>query len=268
MSLLVKRIEKARNIWAAEGLAQAIAAACRSFYGLAADPCSRMLARFLDGWCEMSSLLTARLTHRPLVHVIGDSHVLAFKRQPSFLVYHVGPATAYKLGQDHSTTQGRQRVLRILNRVKSGDIALLSFGEIDCRIHIYYQYKKHDERIPLSQWIDRTIVSYGAFLLDVAKRGCRLCVYGIPPAGRQPNRYGYPYYAAPDLRVGIFREFNERLKAFCAAQSIPYIDIFVAASDGEGFISEEFASDEVHLNARAVEFVRGWFNRELGIDLS
>jgi hypothetical protein len=132
---------------------------------------------------------------------------------------------------------------------------MLVFGEIDCRIHIYYQYEKQNKKHTITELIDKTILNYGEVLEKIKLMGIKFCIYGIPAAGLQENYYKYPFYGTPQIRSSICKEFNNRLKAFCADNNYTFIDIYPKISDNEGFLLPEFSADEVHLNDKIVPFV-------------
>jgi hypothetical protein len=46
------------------------------------------------------------------------------------------------------------------------------------------------------------------------------------------------------------------LKGYCQDNNILYIDVQPVSADDEGFISDEYADDDVHLGSKIVPFVR------------
>ena len=83
-----------------------------------------------------------------MIYVIGDSHCLSLNTPP-FSPYLIAggqdgatAATAYGLGKESSRTNSRKRVLAFCKTLKGEDTIILCFGEVDCRNHIYNQYKK------------------------------------------------------------------------------------------------------------------------------
>ena len=142
---------------------------------------------------------------------------------------------------------------------------LLVFGEIDCRIHIYYQYRKNGERKSIEELVDDTVSNYGEVLEKLRNIGVNFVVYGVPPATEVRNEYRYPFYASPEIHCRISSIFNERLKDLCANRGYPYIDIHSRFSDENGFMLKESAADEIHLNGQVVDFVKGELNRGPGI---
>jgi hypothetical protein len=76
-----------------------------------------------------------KVLKKPLIYVIGDSHTFSFLLQLPFIVKHLGPATAYGLGSKNKNTE---KLYKILSRIDiNKDKVLLSFGEIDSRIHLF-----------------------------------------------------------------------------------------------------------------------------------
>lgn len=202
----------------------------------------------------------SRLLNKPLIYVIGDSHAKVFEKQKMFIVYHLGAATAYKLKDKVSTTNSNQKLFSVIKRIKKRDIVMLVFGEIDCRIHIYNEHKKSG--ISIRGLIGQTISRYGDVLRQLDARGVNFFVLGVPPASRRKSIlptsvfYGLQFYASSDIRSKINREFNQRMKDFCQENYYKYIDVYSKTSDKNGFMMEEYAKDDIHLNNKAVRLIR------------
>lgn len=203
------------------------------------------------------SFIYSRLFNKPLIYVIGDSHASVFKNKLLFIAHHIGPATMHNLNKKDSSTKSNENLFRIIDKIDpKKDIVMLVFGEIDCRIHIYYQYEKQNKRFTISELIDKTISNYSDVLKKIRLIGIKVCVYGIPATGAQENQYNYPFYGTREIRSNICQEFNKKLKEFCKNNNYPYIDIYLKVADNNGFLLKEFAADEVHLNSKIVDFVR------------
>lgn len=214
-------------------------------------------------WFFYSSLF-----NKPVVHAIGDSHTKTYKKTRLFIVHHIGPATAYNLNKDTSNTNSKKKVFAIINKLnKKKDIVMLVFGEIDCRIHIYNQYRRSSGEFTIDMLINNTVSNYGQILEQLKHMGINFFVLGIPPASKQKNIYGYTFYAPPEIRSRINMEFNEKMKKYCIEKGIKYMDIYSKVSDKDGFILVDYAADEVHLNKKAGMFVRNWLDKEMGIKL-
>jgi len=218
------------------------------------EPCT---VKILEEYSPLRAFLYSRFHKNPLVRTVGDSHVMAFKKDINFFIDDIGPATAFNLKNKESTTRSNEKLFKIIKKIdKRNDIVMLSFGEIDCRNHIYNEYKKSKEKISISKLINQTIANYGEVLQKLKEEEIRFCVLGVPPAGHQENIYGFTYYAPVETRVLINREFNEKLANFCREKGFKFINLYQKVVDERGFILKEFAADKIHLNEKVVPFVR------------
>jgi lysophospholipase L1-like esterase len=202
------------------------------------------------------TVLLARALGKPLIHVIGDSHVIPFRGSIPFLAHHLGAATAYNLIKKGSSTRSNEKLFKIVDKLGRNDIAILCFGEIDCRIHIYYQHRKSDGRYSVEDLINRTVANYGEIMGQLKQRGVNFFIHCVSPATEVGNEYKYPFYGTPEVRSRINRAFNERLKAFCAENGYGFIDIYDKVADENGLMLKEYAGDEIHLNKKAVKLAR------------
>ncbi len=213
------------------------------------------------------TVLYVRLLNKPLIHVIGDSHVVPFRGSMPFLAHHLGAATAYNLIKKNSTTKSSEKLFKVIEKLGKKDIVMLSFGEIDCRIHIYYQHKKGNEADSISELIDRTIANYGEVMAQLKQRGVNFCVYCVSPATNVDNEYKYPFYGTAEVRSRINRMFNEKLGAFCQSKGYKFVDIYDRVADKDGLMLKEYAGDDIHLNKKAVGLVRSELRDKMGIDM-
>ena len=89
---------------------------------------------------DLHSLFLSKLYSKPLIHIIGDSHIFSFKEIDLFITHHLGPVTAYNLYSQSSSTKSNAKLCKILTKInRNRDIVVMGFGEIDSRIHIYNQ---------------------------------------------------------------------------------------------------------------------------------
>ena len=213
---------------------------------------------------NLYNYICSAFSNKALIHVIGDSHVFIFRNKKAFVPHHVGPATMYNLNKEDSSTKSNLKLFKAITKInKSRDIVMLVFGEIDCRIHIYYQFEKQNKKFTIPELISRTIVNYSQVLEKLRAMDVRFCVYGIPATGTQANHYGYAFYGTPQIRNYICKEFNRQLKEFCEKNRYAYIDIYPRVSDENGFVRSEFSADQVHLNGRIFGFVKQEINKIL-----
>ena len=195
----------------------------------------------------------SRIYSKQIIHFIGDSHVSAYGRGRYFIAHHIGPATAYKLESLSSTTNSNQKLFKELGKInKKRDIAVLVFGEIDCRMHIYKQFVRHGGTTSIPELVEITILKYGIVLKKIETAGYSFFVSGVVPAATQGNIYDNPYYPDSTTRLTINREFNKQLRSFCTQKGYRYLDIQSEFADFSGFISRNFSTDGLHLNQNAI----------------
>lgn len=193
------------------------------------------------------------------IHIIGDSHTLAFQ-DCSLKVHYLGAVTAYNLVYENSSTRGREQLFRIINSLKQGEIVMLVFGEIDSRIHIYNQYIKNNKKVSIEKLIDNVVKNYSQVIEEIIKKKLKIAVYNIVPPGPQGNIYNYPHYAKWEDRLKITRIMNNKLKTYCRKNGILFIDIFDQVINNENisennFRLNKYIFDDVHLNEKVTKLV-------------
>jgi hypothetical protein len=233
----------------------------------AISPVKNGLTNFRVFLIDAFTILSARALNKPLIHVVGDSHVVPFRGSMPFLAHHLGAATAYNLNKKNSTARSNEQLFKVIAKLGKKDIVMLSFGEIDCRIHIYYQHKKSNGKYSMEELIGSTLSNYGEVMVQLRERRVNFCVYCVSPATKVGNEYKYPFYGTPEIRSQINRMFNEKLRAFCEKNGYAFIDIYDKVADKDGLMLKEYASDDIHLNKKAVGLVRTEIRTKLGIDV-
>lgn len=196
------------------------------------------------------------LTNRDIYHVIGDSHTTCFLH-PAFIIHHVGPATAYRLNYDESTTKSRKKVLKILSTLyKQKELnVIFVFGELDVRIHI--NKIANEKNLSINSVIRSTVESYFKFLKYVKNKYPLINVYtfNVPPQGEEENIYNYPYYASRDKRMAIAAAVNNKLKTYSKRNNFKFIDVYSKLIDKNGNRKREYVFDDIHYNRKIMQFV-------------
>jgi len=188
---------------------------------------------------------------KEIIHVFGDSHASVFSNYKTFLTYPVGSGTAYNLVNENSSTKAGKNILKALKRIPKSETLIFIFGEIDCRIHVYKQYREKSKKIKMENIIRRIIERYDSFIGSVKNEGHEnIIVSSVPPTSIQKNKYGYKYYAPQKTRIWITKEFNRQLKRYCQANKIAFLDMHTEFETKEGIAKEEFRLDTTHLNKK------------------
>ena len=194
------------------------------------------------------------------IFVIGNSHTSLFKYDNRFICVEgniKSGATAYNLNKENSTTQSRRILFELVNRIdkEKDTIILTGYGEVDCRIHIYYQFKKNNEKYSIEELIVNTVLNYGYVMEELKNMGINFYICGITPAGWEPNLNNYPWYTTPDIHSRIYNTFNNVLKLYCEVHGHKYLDIYSKTVDIDGHMKREYSEDKVHLKRNALPFV-------------
>ena len=193
------------------------------------------------------------------IYVIGDSHTGTFRFNHHFIVHHIGPVTAFNLINKKSTTDSRQKLFKIINRLKRNSKVILVAGEIDCRIHIYNRYMKNNCKDSIEDLILQTISRFINAVKEIINMNMEVYICSITPANSQKNYYKYPYYGSIQDQMIIKKQFNLLLSKICFDNNIKYIDMYSNIVDSNGFIKKEYTDDEIHCNRKAVIFAENYF---------
>ncbi len=187
-----------------------------------------------------------------MIYVIGDSHLSCFIGNPAFTVIGIGSPTAHNLKNKVSTSDSNRKLFEAINSTnRERDTVILTCGEIDCRVHIYYQYKKREGRSTIDSLIRETVENYGEVMQQLADMGVKFVILGIPPPGSEPNIWNVYHFATPEEQAQIYRDFNRQLGEYCESKGFRYLDIYSRTVGPDGHMSPEYAADKTHLGERA-----------------
>lgn len=134
--------------------------------------------------------------------------------------------------------------------LKEGDTLVFSFGEIDCRCHVY---KHVSESKTYKDVIDRLINNYFNAIkanLDRLKVNLKnVCVYNIPPPSKKHDcpEIDTPYVGTDEERRLAYLYFNKLLNEKCQEHKYIFIDIYDKYTNEEGFIIRDITDGWVHI---------------------
>jgi hypothetical protein len=189
-------------------------------------------------------------------HVIGDSHTTCFLH-PLFIIHHIGPSTAYNLFFKKSTTRGKEKVIKILNKIyKNKELnVIFVFGELDTRIHI--NKIANEKNSSLVNVVDSTVKSYFNFLINIKSKYplIKMYIFNVLPQGEEENIYNFPYYADRNKWVLIAGLMNDKLKEYAKNNNFKFIDIYDKLINKNGDRKKEYIFDSVHFNRKIMQFV-------------
>jgi hypothetical protein len=177
-----------------------------------------------------------------VIHTFGDSHSYSgWKDIPNVINHHLGPKLCFSFGRDGVNIKNYN--------VKNGDTVIFSFGEIDCRCHIY---KYITEGNDYKQIIDNIVKNYFIQIQNAVNAFEHLTtvVYNIvPPIQKHntPENVRYPYLGTDDERKTYVLYFNKKLKQMCIENNFLFFDIYDKYTDSNGFLDKSLSDGIVHI---------------------
>jgi tetratricopeptide (TPR) repeat protein len=202
------------------------------------------------------------------IHVIGDSHSTFFtglnyhqfcgigapQMLPSFRAYNVGASLAYTLNKPVGRGARQRPLFQFLSSgvVPAGAVVMLSFGEIDGRVHVLKQAEKQGRSVADVQ--RDSVESYMAALEEVIRMGFRPMVWApigsMPEVSPHPSMY--PSHGSMSERNRARSEYIQLLEEACGRRRIPVVSIFSAMVNSDMETDTRWLIDGLHLNQRAM----------------
>ncbi|GAA5481734.1 hypothetical protein [Haloferula sargassicola] len=170
---------------------------------------------------------------------------------PCFRVFHVGPATAWKAGDHGSSTRSREKLEILLKKdVAKGSKVLISFGEIDCRIHMARAIQAGKD---LHEAVAATATKFVELPAWIASQGFEPVIWGPPqiiPKDEKLSSPTFPFVGPWELRRDITYAFIDALDRECSTRGFPMIAIAGLYHPREAKADLSFFHDGVHLSQR------------------
>lgn len=182
-----------------------------------------------------------------MIHTFGDSHSYSgFNKinlnTTKILCHHLGPRLMHSVGKYG---------LDLLNigkpdyNVKSGDIVIFCFGEIDCRCHInnYNNYEQVIDNI-VSKYID--IINKNNNLINNIK----IFIFSVTPAVKKEcveENKTYPYKGTNEERKSYVMYMNKKLKEACNIYNYVFLDVYDKYCDCDGYLNKQLSDNNVHI---------------------
>lgn len=187
--------------------------------------------------------------------VIGDSHSQVIQSSAGVLIRHIGPVTLHRIKDQTEMIRSALTLaprLRFIAfpRLSKNSIIVLSFGEIDIRVHVAKQAKKQG-REP-RQLVDELVNGAVKLVSFVhAEFGCKVVFMAIPPPSSDFNDPKYPNSGTLHSRVSLVNYFNEQLNQELASRAVlraKLLNINELHSRSDGSMKPEHSDGTVHFN--------------------
>ncbi len=178
------------------------------------------------------------------VHIFGDSHTRHFEGQGSHHDWHVhwNSKTMYGVGRD-----GLGLIDFVISGVPESSIAVIHYGEIDCRTFIG-RFRDSTQR-PLGEMLDELVTNYIRTILQNKAQYQRLdvVVCEVPPPTDENSNELAPYYGHLSDRVEITRQLNARLREECPKHGLYVLDLYPSVRMPDGTLDKFQADCHVHV---------------------
>lgn len=196
------------------------------------------------------------------IFCVGDSHVNVFtascgvpaawpyydRTREGVVACRLGATTAWGLGNPRSASQSLAKLAAVVNTMQRGSPLVLSFGEIDCRIHLAPRCLKTGGELdlqPVLSCVDR----YGKIAEELKSSGFQVSFWNVIPSTPELGRDGA--VGTNEMRNELTRSFNQILEAKSLEIGVGFLSAFDAFLNADGTSNPEFFLDGVHLGPKA-----------------
>lgn len=178
---------------------------------------------------------------------LGDSHSYFYKNIDRIQVKWIGPALAYNINKDNSSNNTKLKIFEILDQTDSSKTAIiLSFGEIDLRVHVVK--RAEIENISLEESSTRVAKKYIEMIEYMTEKGYSLLINGIHASG-SGNDSDFPTYGSIEDRNIATLAFNSYLEKYCDSKQIAFISLSDIAINMDTYKTNlDLIQDGCHLN--------------------
>lgn len=179
--------------------------------------------------------------------VLGDSHAEVFQQaslQTRFPAYRfnvvaVKGATVSGLSNPNAKTQALPTFLDALRRTTAKTTIFL-MGEVDTGFVIWYRAQR--DGFDVSEALDRAVYNYQDLLSKAAAFGRVICISAPLPTIRDGHSFGEVANARKEVkasqleRTELTTRFNGRMRDYCTAKSLTFIDLDLESLGPDGLV--------------------------------
>ena len=201
-----------------------------------------------------------------LIYHLGESHCLSFahlKLRLEGQMYKVQPMISFGTKVFHLSDSAQRpfsEILRAqLRHLPKRSKVMLSFGEIDCRLHEGFLAVADARDIELKDLIAETVAGYLRFVGGLAvEMQHQIFILNVPA----PLHSSKSSAAENASVANIVHLFNQSLAYNVHQSDMGLVDMHKFTSDSDGFSNRGFHCDESHLDGRALQEIERRLTRD------
>jgi len=208
-----------------------------------------------------------------MIHCIGDSHVCFFSGQDkicddpylNFRPHRIGAYLAYSLGNpEHDAFK---KLMSTISGLPKEDYVMLSFGEIDIRVHVVKQAEKQNRTI--ESVISEIVDSYSIAINCVLNTGRKVIIWCPIPTCNHYDPSADVSAENPFPHIGKIEERNQANLYFLESlkNSVPeeviLLDLYKELINENMTSKGEYFMDGVHLSQKVMPMILEKFRKAL-----
>lgn len=199
-----------------------------------------------------------------IFNVYGDSHsYFGWKdiqiEGVKIVIYHIGPILMHSVGNRSDLIESFSNGLPKIG-LKSEDHICFTFGEIDCRNHIY---KHSDEKGINHESVINEVVDKYFSTINLCKSKhpeVNFYVYNVVPTPKQSDiletGHQFPHLGTDEQRKNYVSYMNKKLREYCLLNHYTFINIWEFYALDDGFMNPKYFDGQAHINDKC--FLEGF----------
>lgn len=197
------------------------------------------------------------------IFAIGDSHVRPLGGRRGVFRRHLGPMTLHRFGKPGEATKALASLGHMwpIRKEFRGSLSLptivLSFGEIDIRVHVHNQAKQC--KVSELEILDRLVQSALNGITEMRKVTCARIIFLAPtPPTDIISSLQFPSSGSLSDRIRWNRYFCRKLEAALDTDGDRFVKLLDVSSNfitAEGALSDRHGDGNVHYGRAAARFV-------------
>lgn len=197
------------------------------------------------------------------VFVLGDSHVLPLGSRRGVFRKHLGPITLNRFGRTNEARNSFRSISKLWPQKKEAQgfqflpTIVLSFGEIDLRVHVFRQAKI--QSISTSEVVSQLVQSAVNAISELRQvTQARIVMLAPTPPTDVVSNPRFPTSGSLADRISWNRQYSSEIKSRIAEigfGNVELLDVSHLFVTSAGSLAESFSDGNVHYSKQAGRFI-------------